>query len=143
VGPLGSLLLLTAAPAVYACLGSRLTRWIGYSPFVLGVGWMGVELVLGRAGVSSGLWLGVQSDVAVLHWIIGALGYVFAAFLVAYVAALLVSVLSGLRIAIPRPRTASGTGNAGARLAPQTFCCFPLSLIPASQPRAPPTPFGP
>ena len=59
---LGSLLLLGAAPAAYACLGSRLTRWIGYSPFVLGVGWMGVELVFDGMGLSSGLWISIQSE---------------------------------------------------------------------------------
>lgn len=140
---LGSLLLLTAAPAVYAGLGSKLTRWIAYSPFVLGVGWMGVEFALDLAGLSTGLWVSVQSDGTVLHWVIGGLGYVFSALLVAYVTALLVSVLSEVGITVPRPRPASGSGDASVRVAPQTFCCFPLSLIPASQPRAPPALFTP
>ncbi len=39
----GSLLLFIGAPAAYACLGAILTRWIGFSPFVLGVGWVGVD----------------------------------------------------------------------------------------------------
>ncbi|MGB2988145.1 MAG: hypothetical protein WBE26_19935, partial [Phycisphaerae bacterium] len=135
---IGALALLTAIPALYAYLGARLTRWIGFSPYVLGVGWMGVELAFEPLGLHHGLLAGTQGGGTLIHWIGGALGYVLVAFLVAYVTASLVTVLSNVRVAIPRPRPAAGSADEGTRLVPQTFCCFPLFVIPASQPRAPP-----
>ncbi len=135
---LPSLALMTAVPAIYAYLGARLTRWIGFSPFVLGVSWMGVELALEPLGLHNGLLAATQGDGVLLHWVGGALGYVLAAFIVAFVSAALVSVLSRVRLAIPRPQYLTGPGECPARLVPQTFSCFPLFAIPVSQPRAPP-----
>ncbi len=137
-GSLPSLALMTVVPALYACLGARLTRWIGFSPFVLGVSWMGVELALEPLGLHNGLLAATQGDGPLLHWVGGALGYVLAAFIVAFVSAALVSVLSRVRLAIPRPRYLTGPGAGPARLVPQTFSCFPLFAIPVSQPRGPP-----
>ncbi|MGD2111575.1 MAG: hypothetical protein PVI86_19535, partial [Phycisphaerae bacterium] len=80
---LGSVCVLVAAPSFYSCLASRLTASIGYSPFVLGVGWMGVELALDQFGFSSARWVGTRGGVVVLHWVLNALGCVFGAFLAA------------------------------------------------------------
>ncbi|MGB2987569.1 MAG: hypothetical protein WBE26_17020 [Phycisphaerae bacterium] len=135
---ISSLALLTAIPAIYACLGASLTQWIGFSPFVLGVSWMGVELAFEPLGLHHGLLAGTQGNGTLIHWIGGALGYVLVAFLVAYVSASLFSVLSRVHVTIPRPRPAAGPADDGKRLIPQTFSCFPLFAIPVSQPRAPP-----
>ena len=130
--------LLTAIPAIYAYLGARLTRWIGFSPFVLGVGWIGVELALVPLGFRTGLLAGTQDGGTLLHWVGGALGYVLVAFLVAYVNAALVSALAAARLRVPRPAWRIGSPDRGARLIPQTFSCFPSFAIASCHPRAPP-----
>ncbi len=135
---ISSLPLLAAIPAIYAFAGARLTRSIGFSPFVLGVAWMGVELAFQPLGLHNGLLGQAEGDTTLMHWIGGALGYVLVAFIVAYVNACLLSALSRVRVAVPRPRPAAGSDTNGARLAPQTFSCFPLFAIPQLQPRAPP-----
>lgn len=134
-----SLTLVTAIPAIYAYLGARLTRWIGFNPLVLGVGWMGVALTAELLGLHNGLLAGTQGGGSLLHWVGGALGYVLAAFLVAFVSALLVSALSRVRAGIVPRRYLFGPDEAGTHLAPQTFCCFPLFAIPPCRPRGPPT----
>ncbi len=95
---LPSATLLIAIPAIYAYLTAKLTRWIGFSPFVLGVTWMGVELAFEPLGLHTGLLAGTQADGTLIHWIGGALGYVVVAFVVALVNAALVSVLSRVRV---------------------------------------------
>ncbi|MDO8631472.1 MAG: hypothetical protein Q7R41_13375, partial [Phycisphaerales bacterium] len=69
----GSLLLLAGAPAVYAWLGARLTRWIGFSPFVIAVGWMGVGLALSPLGFNAGIAGASPNDAGMLHWVAHAL----------------------------------------------------------------------
>lgn len=135
---LRSLVLLTAVPAIYACVGSVLTRRIGFSPFVLGVSWMGVELGLESLGLHNGLLAGLQGDGTPVHWVGNALGYVLVAFLVAYVNACLFSVLNHVWPVISRPYPVAGSGAYPTRLWPQTFSCFPLFIIRPAQPRAPP-----
>ena len=133
-----SLALAGAIPAFYTGAGAWLTRRIGFSPFVLGVAWMGVEVACEPLGLRSGLLAGAWSDGIVLHWVGSALGYVLAAFVVAYVSAWLLSAVTRVRIVIPPPRPAAESRENGTLLVPQTFSCFPLLAIPPSQPRAPP-----
>ncbi len=133
-----SLLLLTAIPAIYAYLAAKLTRWIGFSPFVLGVTWMGVELAFEPLGLHNGLLAGTQADGTLIHWLGGALGYVLVAFVVALVNAALVSVLSRVGVNIPGSRYVPVLTEGGTLFVPQTFSCFPLFTIRGSQPRAPP-----
>ncbi len=133
-----SLALFTAIPAIYAYLGSRLTRWVGFNPFVLGVAWMGVELAFAPLGLRHGLLAGAQGDTTLMHWIGGALGYVLVAFVVALVSASLVSALGAVHLRFPRPLRLTRSDDGGGRLVPQTFSCFPLFAIPPSRPRAPP-----
>lgn len=134
----GSLALLTAVPAVYAYLGSLLTRWIGYSPFVLGFGWMGVEFAFIPAGLDRGLLGAISGDGAAIAWIGNSFGYVLVAFLVALVNASLVSVLSGVRLPAASRRYRTSRAGNGARLLPQTHFCFSRFSLHPSQPRAPP-----
>ncbi len=135
---LSSFALLAAIPAIYAYLAAKLTRWIGFSPFVLGVTWMGMELAFEPLGLHNGLLAGTQADGTLIHWIGGALGYVLVAFVVALVNAALVSVLSRVRVCAGSPGYLPGSAGCRTRLVPQTFSCFPLFAIPVSQPRAPP-----
>ena len=137
---LESLVLLSAIPAVYACLGAWLTRRIGFNPFVLGFGWMGVELALAPAGLRTGLLGATEGSGTVLHWVSGALGYVLVAFIIALFSASVVSVLSAARWPVWQRTCRSPSRNRGALLAPQTFFSFPLFAIHPPRPRAPPLP---
>jgi apolipoprotein N-acyltransferase len=91
-----SLLLLATIPALYTCLGARLTRWTGFHPLLLGLGWVGVELALEPLGLRDGLLAGTQGDGFVFQALGSTLGYGFIAFLIALVNALLLSVLHEL-----------------------------------------------
>jgi len=134
-----SFALLTGIPTTYAFFGALLTRWIGFSPFVLGVSWMAVELALSTLGLHEGLLAGTQGDGTMVHWLGGALGYVLVAFVVAFVNAVLVTALSAACGAISSSRYLPGPADGGTVLLTQTFSCFPLFAVPISQPRAPPT----
>lgn len=133
-----SLLLLATIPAVYAYLGARLTRWIGFSPFVLGVGWMAVEFALEPAGLRNGLLAGTQGQGTFVHWFSSAVGYVLAAFLVAFISASLVSVLSQRRWIVPQAQYRPQPYDHGVLIAPQIFYCFPILAFRPLRPRAPP-----
>jgi hypothetical protein len=135
---LRSAVALTAVPGLYARLGAWLARRIGFRPYVLGLGWAGVELCLAPLGLGTGLLGRVSSEGAVLHWAGTALGYVVVAFLVAFVNASLILLLSRLGVAIrPAFRTvglASGRRLAGVPASRfiSAVCLFDV------QPRAPP-----
>lgn len=137
---LPALILFATVPALYAFLGAWLTRRVGFNPFVLGVGWMAVELSLAPLGLQNGLLAAAQGDGTLLQIVGGTLGYVLVAFIVALVNALLVWLLSDAKLPtsdIIRPRLAAAGIE---QLFPQTFHCFPLFSIHASQPRGPPVP---
>jgi len=133
-----SFILLTAIPAIYTFLGAWLTRWIGFSPFVLGVGWMGVELALAPLGLHSGLLAGTQDHTALMDYIGRAMGYVLVGFLVAYVNAALVAVFARVRLRLPRPFRITRSGNGVLFLRSQIVGCLSLVALQPSHPRAPP-----
>jgi hypothetical protein len=135
---LWSFALLTCIPALYTFLGASLTRWMGFSPFVLGVGWMGVELALAPLGLHSGLLAGTQDHTALMDYIGRALGYVLIGFLVAYVNAALVAVVAGVRLRLPRPFLVTRSGNGILFLRSQIVGCLSLVTLQPSNPRAPP-----
>ncbi len=135
---LGSFALLTGIPALYAFLGAWLTRRIGFSPFVLGVGWMGVELALAPLGLHSGLLAGTQDHTALMDYIGRALGYVLVGFLVAYVNAALVAVLGRVRLSVPRFVPTAASPDCGRSLISQILGCLSLFALQPSHPRAPP-----
>lgn len=91
-----SLGLLAAVPAIYAYLGARLTRQIGYAPMVLAMGWMIAELALEPVIVRQGLLSGSLSNDGVMQLVGGVLGYVFVALLIAFVNAQLLSLVENL-----------------------------------------------
>lgn len=134
----GGFLTVTGAPAAYACLGSWLTSRIGFSPFVLGVGWMGVELAFGSTGLRSGLSGLAGAHGAVFSWLGQALGWVLVAFVVALVNAWIVVVINGVRLRVGEQLRPSSSADHIPLLFAQTFMGFPLFAVPAPRPRAPP-----
>jgi len=138
-----SVVLAAALPAAYAFLGGHLTRWIGFSPFVLGVAWMGVELAFEPLGLRQGLLAGTQADGHLIPWISSAFGYVVAAFAVAFLNAWLVATVAGVRLPIGGRPFHTQCSDRGTRLPAPSLCCIrPCSASPA-QPRAPPLPVAP
>ena len=133
-----SVVLLGGIPAIYAFAASSLTRWIGFSPFVLGVGWMGVELALAPLGLHYGLLSASQGDTALMDYVGRALGYVLVGFLVAYVNALLVEVFGRVCLRLPRPFLVTRPGNGILFLRSQIVGCLSLVALQPSHPRAPP-----
>lgn len=134
----GSFALLAGLPALYALLTALLARWIGFSPLVLGVAWMGVELALEPLGIRFGLLGATQGDTTLMHWVGGALGYVLVAFVVAYVSAALLSVVVHVRVLVQQWRPATNPVDHGVRFAHRTLPVLVRFLIGPSQPRAPP-----
>lgn len=92
------LALLAAAPAAYAGLGALMTRAIGFSPLLLAIGWVFVELAVDPLSPRPGLLSITQRGSPHLHWISTILGSAFVAFLVAAVNAALLAVISTVRI---------------------------------------------
>ena len=135
---LGHLCVLSLAVGAYAFVGAALTRWIGFSPFVLGVGWMGVELALAPVGLHNGLLSATQGDTALMDYIGRALGYVLVAFLVAYINAALVAVFARVRLRLPRPFRITTSGNGVLFLRSQIVGCLSLVTLQPSHARAPP-----
>lgn len=133
-----SFALLAGIPAIYTFAGAALTRWIGFSPFVLGVGWMGVELALMPLGLHNGLLTASQGDTVLMHYIGRALGYVLVGFLVAYVNAALIAVLGRVRLTVPRFVPATASPDFGRSLISQVLGCLSPFAIQPSHPRAPP-----
>lgn len=135
----GSLLLLTAVPALYASLGSLYTRWsAGFDPLALGLGWIGVEFALRPLGLHNGLLTGTLGGGLLVNLVGNMLGYAFVAFLVALVNASLVSLLSAIRVRIPRQPYQAQPDDGETRLVSQTLCYRSLIPVHPARPRAPP-----
>ncbi len=138
-----SFALLATIPAIYAGLGSLATRAIGFSPLILGLGWVLVEVALKPLGLHHGLLAGTQlaaaqTEPSYLDWLARILGYVVVAFVVACANASLLVILSGVRLKIPQFRSIVGLPE--SRLAPAWRTAFCVQLLPPRQtyPRAPP-----
>lgn len=138
VSALARFLLLTVTPAIYTGSAAWLSRRIGFSPFVLGVGWMGVELALGQAGLRTGLLSLATGGGGVLHWLGEVLGWILVCFLFALLNAWVVVALHGVQLSSgEQPRPISSADYIPLLFA-QTFMGFPLYAVAASRPRAPP-----
>lgn len=137
-----TLALLSAIPGIYTYLGARITRQIGFSPYLLALGWMGVELAVSPLGLRSGLLAGTQGDGLLIHWIGNFAGCVLVAFLVAYVSAIVLEALSCVRVPGEPRRLAVAPLDAARRLFPQESFSVLFHLIGRAQPRAPPLLIG-
>lgn len=136
-----SALLLTAIPALYARLGVHLTRRSGFSPLLLGLGWVGVEFALGSLSLHHGLLAGTLGNGLVIRTLGNLAGYALVAFLVAYVNASLLEMLT--TVCVPRAGTRlvpSRSGASRGRLFPLDVPDLLFCLLGPVQPRAPPTP---
>lgn len=130
--------LLTAIPAVYAGAGAALTRRVGFSPYLLALGWIGVEFALHPLGLRHGLLAATQSDGFALRILGSFAGYVLVAFFVAYINATLLCVLSEVRKACGGSRF-SGGGSGGLRQLLTQVQVVPIrTFIRQAQPRGPP-----
>lgn len=88
--------MLTLVPALYAAAASRVTRRVGFHPLLLGLGWVGVELLLQPLTIRNGLLAATQGDGLAIRVIGHVGGYLCVAFLVAYVNASLLEMLSAV-----------------------------------------------
>ena len=134
-----TVLLLITVCSTYAYVGARLTRWIGFSPYLLGIGWILVELALHPLGLRYGLLAGTQGDGIFVNAVGGLLGYVFVAFVVAYANAWLLAILSKLRLPLSRPVDPVGLDGVGWLLWQLVSSGCPEPVPCVSRPRAPPT----
>jgi apolipoprotein N-acyltransferase len=136
---LRSFALLTLIPGLYAGLGSVITRRVGFSPLLLGLGWVGVEFALQPLALHNGLLAGTQGDGLVVRVVGNLAGYALVAFLVAYVNAALLSVLGEVCIRVPSLRLAGGSsGSEVRRFYPFELPSNVLNFIRPSRPRGPP-----
>lgn len=133
-----SLAFLTAIPALYGLFGVHVTRRVGFSPLLLGVGWVAVEFALKPLAFHNGLLAATQADGLIIRTLGQVGGYVLVAFLVAYVSASLLSVLSDACITIPRSPYVARSGNGHGRLFPLETPVYAVHFVHSARPRAPP-----
>lgn len=93
---LGNFLAQCFIPAFYCSLGSYVTRRVGFSPLLLALGWVGVELLLDPLTGQRGLLTGTQEDGIVIRTVGHVAGWTVVAFLLAYVNASLVEILTAV-----------------------------------------------
>jgi len=137
-GTVVSLLAMTLVPAAYGFVGARLTRQIGFSPYLLALGWMGVELALAPFGLSHGLLAATQGNGMLLGAVGSFTGFVLVAFLVAYVNASLLSALHTVHRVLAQSRIVVRGSNVCKPLAIEEAFFHLIHLISRAQPRAPP-----
>lgn len=136
---LGTYLAQCFVPALYCGLGSYVTRRVGFSPLLLALGWVGVELLLDPLTGQRGLLAGTQGDGIVVRTVGHAAGWTVVAFLLAYVNASLVEIFTAV--------CAVGAGGSRLFASPsqirstciwdRSICDRPLRFRP-ERPRAPP-----
>jgi len=94
VTPSSSLfVLIICTPAVYALLGAYFTRRVGFRPLFLAGGWVAVEFILRPPGLGHGLLAGTQGDTGIIRHVGIPMGYLFIAFLIAFINAKLLYVV--------------------------------------------------
>ncbi len=138
VGSVSSLVLLTTIPAVYAGLGARLTRKVGFSPFILAYGWILVEIALRPIALRNGLLAGTQGNGWLIAVIGRGFGYVAVAFVMAFTSAWLLELVSRIRFRIERPVFRVVLDDAGSLLWHLIPSRYPCRILSPSHPRAPP-----
>lgn len=137
-GTVGSLALLCVIPALYAGLGSFMTRRTGFSPLLLGLGWVGVEFALHPLSLHHGLLAGTLGDGLIVGLVGNLAGYVLVAFIVAYVTASLLKVLGRVCVGSGATRLASGSTGSPPRVFPFELPVNLFLFIRPSRPRGPP-----
>lgn len=131
--------ILTLGPALYACLGAMLTRRVGFSPYLMALGWVGVELCLRPVGLQHGLLAGTQGDGMLFRVAGNFAGYFLVAFVVAYINASLLCVIHKVAGGSAGVRMVSSCGGLVGRLIALDIPFIPSRALCISQPRAPPS----
>jgi len=134
-----SLAILALGPALYACFGAWLTARVGFSPYLMALGWVGVEFCLRPVGLEHGLLAGTQGDGMLLRVAGSFAGYFLVAFFVAYINASLLSVLHSVSGSVSSLRLVSGAGGPIGLLALLEIPFIPSRVFCISRPRAPPS----
>lgn len=134
----GSAAILTLCPALYGCLGAWLTRRVGFSPYLLALGWVGVELCLRPVGLHHGLLAGTQGDGMLIRVAGNFAGYFLVAFIVAYINASLLSVIHKVAGGSIGVRILASSGGLPGRLISLNTPFIASRVLCVSQPRAPP-----
>jgi apolipoprotein N-acyltransferase len=135
---LSGFVLLSTLPALYAYVGARVTRRVGFNPLVLAVCWMPVEFLLRPVGLQHGLLASTQGDGVLLRVVGQFFGYALVAFVLAFVGAALLAMLSGLRLQLPKARSLGRIAPAGGVASKPVVLLARQIPISPSQPRAPP-----
>jgi hypothetical protein len=135
---MASTALFAAVPALYALLGGLLTRRIGFHPLFLGLGWVGVEFALAPISLHNGLLAGSQGNGPFLQFVGSALGYVFVAFLIALVNAVLLVVLAELPEGRVSSRSLKFSRGPVSWPLPEPAFAYATPMARPSRPRAPP-----
>lgn len=136
----GTVALLALVPGLYAGLGASLTRQIGFSPLLLGLGWIGVEVALRPLSLHNGLLASTQGNGLFVRTLGHLAGYVMLAFLVAYVNASLLDVLTVVCSPVGSSKQLSLSGGpAIKRLFQLDIGNILTHRIRPSGPRAPPS----
>jgi len=95
-----SLLFLAGITAVYGYGGAYFTSKWGFRPFVLALGWLGVECALQLAWRTNGLLGLAPAESTIVRTAIGIFGYLFIAFLIMLVNATLLAIAGNIRITL-------------------------------------------
>lgn len=143
IATFGSFALLVTVPALYGFLATRVTRQIGFSPLLLGLGWIGLEFALLPIGLRNGLLAGTQGNGAIISWVGAFAGTVVVAFVVAYVNAALFATLSRVVSSACGRIVASGPVPGPRPIFPSESLRLLSLIVLPGQPRAPPARYAP
>ena len=135
---LASLTLLALIPGAYCYFGAALTRRIGFSPYLLALGWIGVEIALRPLGLHCGLLAGTQGDGMVVRVVGSFAGYVLVAFLVAYFNAALLSAIAEVYVPAGSRRLPLRGASPIRKIFINDSVVQLLDLIRIGRPRGPP-----
>jgi apolipoprotein N-acyltransferase len=135
---LDSLVLLSLVPGAYCSFGAAMTRRIGFSPYLLALGWIGVEIALRPLGMHCGLLAGTQGDSMVVRVVGSFAGYVLVAFLVAYFNAALLSAIAEVYVPAGSRRLPLRGASPIRKIFINDSVIQLLDLIRIGRPRGPP-----
>ncbi len=136
---LGALLRLATIPAAFAWLGSLVTRRSGFSPLMLGLGWVVVELLLQPLGMKNGLLTGMLGHGLVVRTLGYLAGSLVVAFLVVYVSASILEMLTAAMAVPGGSRRTPRVGGVVSKHSPIEIPAFSFQFLQPARARAPPT----
>ncbi len=134
-----NLVLVTLIPGAYALGGSVVTRRAGFSPLLLGLGWLGVEIAMSPLSPNYGLLASMQIGGALALRAVGLIaGWFVVAFLIAYVNASLLEMLTEVCVSRVPLRTAGLAGRLDNRVLPVQAEVRANAQFSPAKPRGPP-----